>query len=90
MFVKNKRKQKKLLKRLIKLSEEYNKWYTVDYSKAKEIYYKCPEQSEFLDFSSEEIERFKDRKTKKLEIVLTEYNKLNEKLPIHIRLDVLD
>lgn len=87
-MIKNKKKQDKIIKRLTILRNLYLKLSPITY---QEEYNKFIERKESLiTFSSEDAETFYDRKDRELDKILLAYNNLNEKLPHHIRLDLLE
>lgn len=87
-MIKNKRKQKKIIERLELIRDMHNKLLTLNYAKEREKL-REGEISE-LRHSSEDAETFETRRSQKIEGLFLLYNSLNEKLPHHMRLDLLE
>jgi len=87
-MIKNKKKQAKTIEKLNLIRSMYNNLKVITYREEREKLIKG-EDSE-VRHSSEDAETFEDRRSEKIEGCLLVYNKLNEKLPHHIRLDLLD
>lgn len=86
-MIKNKRKQEKIIGKLNKLRIEYHKFSGVTFQNEKQKFFNSMD-SEVLH-ESEDAESFYDRKYETLNKIQFEYNRLNEKLPHHIRLEIL-
>lgn len=87
-IINNKRKQEKTIKKLELMRSMYMKLATIDYREEREKLMNG-EMSE-MRHSSEDFETFETRRCKKREGLLALYNRLNEKLPHHMRLDLLE
>lgn len=87
-IINNKRKQTKTIQKLQLIRMMYCKLNTMTYQDEREKYRERVESE--LRHSSEDVETFETRRSLKIQGLLTVYNKLNEKLPHHIRLDLLE
>ena len=87
-MIKNKRKQAKTIKKLELIRTMYHSLIIITYKEEREKLIKG-EISE-VTHSSETFETFEDRRSEEIEELLKLYNTLNEKLPHHIRLDLLE
>ncbi len=102
-MIKNKRKQKKAIEKLELLRNMYDKLCSSTYKEEYEKMRKRKTDIENIEniediwdysiyvlHSSEDCETFEEKRSKKIEGVLKLYNSLNEKLPEHMRLGLLE
>lgn len=88
---KNKIKQKMIISKLKKIEKIHKKWMNITFSKARENYYNnLKEDSIEIVHSSITYEGFNENKFKKIQELEIEYNHYNEKLPHHLRLQILE
>lgn len=87
-MISNKRKQEKIIKNLELMRSMYDKLNIITYAEERKKLLEG-ENSE-LRHSSEEVETFETRRCQKIKGLLIVYNKLNQQLPHHMRLDLLE
>lgn len=87
-MITNKRKQEKTVEKLKLMRSMYNNLKVITYKEERKKFIEG-ETSE-LRHSSEDLDTFETRRSQKIEGCLIVYNKLNEKLPHHMRLDLLE
>lgn len=87
-LIRNNRKQRKTIEKLELMKSMYEKYQRMNYKEEREK--RTQGQDSELRHSSEDASTFNDRLSEKIEGLLLHYNNLNEKLPHHLRLELLE
>jgi hypothetical protein len=92
-MIKNKRKQRKIIEKLELLKIMFTDLPLTTFNEERGKLQKERNGEDVMSellHSSEDAETFEERKSKKIEGILKLYNTLNEKLPEHMRQDLLE